>query len=49
MLDWCKIIETLIFNVNGNSLRDPLIIGTFKEQAPGPSNIQKVDNTIHWI
>ena len=34
----CKTIETSIFNVNGNSLPGPLIIGTFEKQAPGPKN-----------
>ena len=29
-----KTIETSIFNVNGNSLLGPLIIGTFEKQAP---------------
>ena len=30
----CKTIETSIFNVNGDSLPGPLIIGTFEKQAP---------------
>ena len=29
-----KTIETSIFNVNGNSLLGPLMIGTFERQAP---------------
>ena len=29
-------IETSIFNVNGDSLPGPLIIGTFEKRAPGP-------------
>ena len=33
----CKTIETLILNVNGDSLLDPLIIGTFEKRAPGPN------------
>ena len=28
-------IETSIFNVNGNSLPGPLIIGTLEKRAPG--------------
>ena len=31
----CKTIETSIFNVNGDSLLGPLIIGTFEKRAPG--------------
>ena len=34
-------IETSIFNVNGDSLRGPLIIGTFKKRAPGPFSFLK--------
>ena len=32
----CKTVETSIFNVNGDSLPGPLIIGTFEKRAPGP-------------
>ena len=28
-------IETSIFNINGDSLPGPLIIGTFEKRAPG--------------
>ena len=30
-----QTIETSIFNVNGDSLPGPLIIGTFEKRAPG--------------
>ena len=30
-----KTFETLIFNINGDGLPDPLIIGTFEKQVPG--------------
>ena len=34
MLD-SRPIETSIFNLNGNSLSEPLIIRTFEKRAPG--------------
>ena len=37
MLD-AKLIETSIFNVNGDSLLGLLIIGTFEKRAPGHIN-----------
>ena len=33
-----QAIETSIFNVNGDSLPGPLIIGTFEKRAPAPWN-----------
>ena len=38
MLD-AKLIETSIFNVNGDSLPGPLIIGSFEKRAPGQEPI----------
>ena len=29
------MLDAKLFNVNGNSLPDPLIIGTFEKRAPG--------------
>ena len=29
----CKTTETAVFNVSGNSLPDPLIIGTFEKRG----------------
>ena len=32
--------KLLIFNVNGDSLRGPLIIGTFEKRAPATLNFE---------
>ena len=36
---------TSIFNVNGDSLPGPLIIGTFEKRAPGPEHPGITRNT----
>ena len=37
---WKPRIETSIFNVNGDSLPCPLIIGTFEKRAPGYEELE---------
>ena len=38
-------METSIFNVNGDSLPGPLIIGTFEKRAPEPD----ISRRHHWF
>ena len=37
-----KLLKPMIFNVNGDSLPGPLIIGTFEKRAPGPVSRAKL-------
>ena len=47
MLD-AKLLKTSVFNVNGDSIPGPLLIGTFEKRAPGlPTQLVKALRLFH--